>query len=120
MSGGQSGCGRLLCSSFFGSSLFGHCFCRGHFSLGFDSRFYGFGFDRFDSGFSFDGCFRFDRFNSGFGFNGFGFSRRFTCESDTREKDCSGSASKQFRHERFPLFDTLPGGIFRGRPAIAH
>jgi hypothetical protein len=102
---------RLLGSGFFGNAFFGSFFSRGSFGHDFDFCFSGFGFTIVF------GC---NRFNSGFSFHDFGCGGRFTCERDTSEKECSGSASKQFCHWDFPSFDTLPGRFLPGPCAHAH
>jgi hypothetical protein len=102
--------GRLLGSGFFGNALFAFSDSGADFGLDGCFDFNGFGFT---IGFSFN------RFNSGFGFHDFGFGRRFTSEGDAREKNCSGSASKQFRHWSSLSLDSLPGGIILGLRALA-
>jgi hypothetical protein len=100
---------RLLGSGFFGSAFFGSFFSHGNFGLDCDFCYFGFSI-----------AFGFNRFNSGFGFHDFGCGSRFTCERDTSEKECSGSASKQFGHVDYPSYDTLPGGFLPGPRALAH
>jgi hypothetical protein len=85
--------GRLLGSGFFGNAVFAISGRGADFGL--DGCF------DFDS-FGFTSGFGFDRFNSGFSFHDFRFRRRFTRESGSGEENCSGSASKQFRHESSP------------------
>jgi hypothetical protein len=96
----------LLRSGFFGNAVFGISVSHG----------FGFNFD----GFGFTIAFGFNGFSSHFSFDNFSLSGRFTCERDPCENESGSSASKQFRHWRFPLFDTLPGGLFRGPAANAH